>query len=42
MPTLEAELAPGLKSRTNVQREDMDQVGRSFIDGLLRLRTSSE
>jgi TonB-linked SusC/RagA family outer membrane protein len=37
----EAELAPGLKSRTNVQREDMDQVGRSFIDGLLRLRTSS-
>ena len=37
----EAELLPGLKSRTNVQREDMDQVGRTFIDGLLRLRTNS-
>lgn len=37
----EAEILPGLRSRTNVQREDMDQVGRSFIDGLLRVRTNS-
>jgi len=36
----EADILPGLKTRTNVQREDMDQVGRSYIDGLLRLRTT--
>ncbi|WP_343307043.1 TonB-dependent receptor [Chitinophaga niabensis] len=37
----EADLLPGLKSRTNVQREDMDQLGRTYIDGMLRLRTNS-
>jgi TonB-linked SusC/RagA family outer membrane protein len=37
----EADLLPGLKSRTNVQREDVNQVGRSFIDGLLRLRSTT-
>ncbi len=26
----EAEILPGLKSRTNVQREDMDQVGKNL------------
>lgn len=35
----EADILPGLKGRLNVQREDMDQVGRTYIDGLLRLRT---
>jgi TonB-dependent starch-binding outer membrane protein SusC len=37
----EADILPGLRSRTNVQREDMDQVGRSYIDGMLRLRTTN-
>ncbi|WEK34877.1 MAG: SusC/RagA family TonB-linked outer membrane protein [Candidatus Pseudobacter hemicellulosilyticus] len=37
----EADLLPGLKSKTIVQREDFDQVGDYYIDGLLRLRSSS-
>lgn len=37
----EADLAKGLKFRTNAQREDWNQIGRTFIDGLLRFRTSN-
>ena len=36
----EADLAKGLKLRTNVQREDFTQVGRTYIEGVLRIPTT--
>lgn len=36
----EADLLPGLQYRINAQREDMNQAGRAFIEGLLRLRSN--
>lgn len=37
----EADLARGLKFRTSAQREDWNQIGLTFIEGLLRYRTSN-
>jgi TonB-linked SusC/RagA family outer membrane protein len=37
----EADLARGLKFRTNAQREDWNQIGLTFIEGLLRYRTTN-
>lgn len=37
----EADLLPGLQYRINAQREDMNQIGRAYIAGLLRFRTAN-